>query len=286
MQTLRIIVALIIAIGSYMFLSSSHYTTLWWKTDDARASKIYGEIVVLATKHSMYYAAANWFTSNGTGGYTGIQDIDANERRTIFSLWDGPNYTVPSTSYKDQKTITNRFTNEGSGEHSHMVIDWKLGEVFKFYVTKSPSKTTPNATDSKYYFYDKSLHKWRQTVTITSPNDSGTEIGISNFGGLGSFLESFADRDIFIPKIVLYRLWMGNTPATMKPLTQATATHGMCGQFADYYFLAQGNRLAVSWVFHKWRKFGKAVFEKTNEPMTPLTPRPIPTTTIHELEKL
>ena len=67
-------------------------------------------------------------------------------------------------------------------------------------------------------------------------------------GGLNSFLENFAGKDRAVPKLALYRLWLGSSVETMKCLTKAGGD-GTWGQLHDAYFLAEGDPAALKGVF-------------------------------------
>jgi hypothetical protein len=117
------------------------------------------------------------------------------------------------------KTIFNRFGGEGEGGHTHMLWDWKLGETFQFFVQKQPG-VTPDTTDARYWIYDRKQKKWLHSATINSPNGGKKSVATIG-GGLNSFLENFASKDKNIPKIALYRLWLGTSVDKLKCLTRA-----------------------------------------------------------------
>ena len=107
-----------------------------------------------------------------------------------------------------------------------MLWDWKVGDTFQFFVQKRPG-AAEGTTDARYYIYDRGAKKWRHSATITCPNgDKKSEASVATIGGggLASFLENFVGKDRDVPKLALYRLWLGTDVDTMKCLTQRKAT--------------------------------------------------------------
>lgn len=252
---------------------------LWW--DEAPRQKdatcVYGEITVLATHPAIYYCGANWHPGEPAGGYCGIQHNGPRERRTIFSIWDTSAELHPRVTQADLETIFNRFGGEGEGAHTHMLWDWQVGDTFQFFVQKAPGATT-GTTDARYYIYDRDAMQWRHSATITSPNgDSKREGSVSTIGGggLASFLENFLGKDRDVPKIALYRLWLGTGSDDLKCLTRASGD-GTWGQLHDAYFLAEGNAKALEATFGKLQaKYGTPVFGREGRTLEPISDRPL-----------
>src|SRR5579872_7077072 len=226
---------------------------LWWDTNKLdSATCLYGEITVLATHHAIYDCGANWHPGEPAGGYCGIQHNGPKERRTIFSIWDTSAKLHPRVTQADPKTIFNRFGGEGEGAHTHLLWDWKAGDTFQFFVRKRPGRAK-GTTDALYYIYDQRAKRWRHGATITSPNgDSKSQASVATLGGggLASFLENFAGKDRDVPKLALYRLWLGTGVDSMKCLTRAQGD-GTWGQLHDAYFLAEGERKKLDALFNK-----------------------------------
>ena len=219
---------------------------LWWDLEGQKdATCLYGEITVLATHPHIYYCGANWHPGEPAGGYCGIQHNGEKERRTIFSIWDTSPELHPKVTAADPHTIFNRFGGEGEGAHTHMLWDWKFGETFQFFVQKTPGNG--DTTDARYYIFDLKQKKWLHSATINSPNGGKKSVATIGGGGLYSFLENFAGKDKAVPKLALYRLWLGPSVEKMKCLTKAGGD-GDWGQLHDAYFLAEGDqgRLAAS----------------------------------------
>jgi hypothetical protein len=248
---------------------------LWWNLEkQADATCLYGQITVLATNPGIYYCGANWHPGEAAGGYCGIQHNSIKERRTIFSIWDTSPTLHPKVTQSDPHTIFNRFGNEGSGSHTHMVWPWELGKTFQFVVQKLPSQT-PDNTDTRYCIYDPSQKKWLHMATITSPN--GGKKSVSTIGGgLNSFLENFTGKDRTVPKIALYRLWLGSSADTMKCLTKAGGD-GAWGQLGDAYFLAEGAPMELNAAFSKLeQEYGKPLFGEKGKKLNPISEKTLP----------
>ncbi|MFO0892288.1 MAG: DUF3472 domain-containing protein [Isosphaeraceae bacterium] len=230
------------------FLAEDAYGQhLWWDLEgEHEATCLYGEIVVLATEPHIYYCGANWHPGEPAGGYCGIQHNGPRERRTIFSIWDTSPVLHPSVTAADPKTIFNRFGGEGEGAHTHMIWDWKEREPFRFFVHKVPG-AEPGTIDARYFVLDPGQKHWTHSATITSPQ--GGKKSVATFGGgLNSFLENFTGRGKQVPKLALYRLWLGRSPETLRCLTRARGD-GTWGVLNDAYYLAEGDPAALSALF-------------------------------------
>jgi hypothetical protein len=258
---------------------------LWWNLEGQKdATCIYGEITVLATHPAIYYCGANWHPGQPAGGYCGIQDNSARERRTIFSIWDTSPQLHPAVTEADPDTLFGRFGGEGEGGHTHMVWPWKTNETFQFFVQKQPGADT-NTTDARYYIYDRDSHKWRHSATINSPNGGHSSVTTLG-GGINSFLENFAGRDADVPKLALYRLWLGSSPDQLKCLTRAQGD-GTWGELHNAYFLAQGKKEALDAVFASFEKdYGKPTYGVRREALPPIESRPVPPAVVEALKNL
>jgi hypothetical protein len=258
---------------------------LWWNLEGQKdATCLYGEITVLATAPCIYYCGANWHPGEPAGGYCGIQHNSETERRTIFSIWDTTATLHPKVTAADPKTIFNRFGGEGEGAHTHMVWPWNIGDTFQFFVRKQQGKG--DTTDTRYYIYDRSQKKWLHSATISNPNGGKASVATIG-GGLNSFLENFAGKDKEVPKLALYRLWLGNSLDSMKCLTRAQGD-GTWGQFHDCYFLAEGDPAALRAVFAQWKKkkFGVPLIAEKGKSLAPISDVPLPKKLIANLKKL
>jgi hypothetical protein len=258
---------------------------LWWNLEGQKnATCLYGEITVLATHPGIFYCGANWHPGEPAGGYCGIQHNGLDERRIIFSIWDTTPELHPKVTEADSHTIFNRFGGEGTGAHTHMIWPWQIGGVFRFFVHKARGKD-PDTTDALYYFYDNKQRKWLPSATITSPN--GGKPSVATFGGgLNSFLENFAGRDRAVPKLALYRLWLGASADQLQCLTRATGD-GKWGQLHDEYFLAEGSDDELTRLFAKLEhEFGKPAFGGEKTDLQPISDKALHSETIKELRNL
>jgi hypothetical protein len=270
-----------IVVGAALALSAGRVEAqhLWWPESPTRkdATCVYGEITVLLTHPGIYYCGANWHPGAPAGGYCGIQHNGPAERRAIFSIWDTSAKLHPTVTRADPKTIFNRFGGEGEGAHTHMLWDWKEGDTFQFLVRKQPGGA-PGTTEARYYVYDRGSDKWRHSATITSPNgDKKSEGSVATIGGggLGSFLENFAGKDKEVPKVALYRLWLGTDTDKMKCLTRASGD-GTWGQLHGAYFLAEGEPKRLEAAFGQLKdKYGDPVFGRAGTNLTPIPDTPL-----------
>jgi len=258
---------------------------LWWNLEgQTEATCLYGEITVLATQPAIYYCGANWHPGEPAGGYCGIQHNGLQERRTIFSIWDTSAELHPKVTEADPRTIFNRFGGEGTGSHTHMLWNWKIGETFRFFVRKQVG-ASPDTTDTRYYICDHSQDKWLHSATITSPNGGKKSVATIG-GGLNSFLENFAGKDRAAPKIGLYRLWLGPSVDKMKCLTRAQGD-GTWGQLHDAYFLAEGDGTQLAKVFSVLEKdHGKPVFGAKGMDLKPISEKAVPAAVLEALKDL
>jgi hypothetical protein len=283
--------AVALAAGVTLFLASDRADAqhLWWDTGKPDgATCLYGEVTVLATHPGIYYCGANWHPGEPAGGYCGIQHNGPQERRTIFSIWDTSPKLHPKVTQADPRTIFNRFGGEGEGAHTHMLWDWRAGDTFQFFVRKQPGTAT-GTTDTRYYVYDRRSKRWRHSATITSPNgDKKSEASVATIGGggLASFLENFVGKDRDVPKLALYRLWLGTEVGALKCLTLAQGD-GTWGQLHDAYFMAEGRGKELGTLYRKLRgQYGEPVFGREGRKLDPITDKPLPAQVVKELKAL
>jgi hypothetical protein len=265
--------------------STARAQHLWWNLEGQKEGKcLYGEITVLATHTTIYYCGANWHPGEPAGGYCGIQHNGPTERRTIFSIWDTSADMHPKVTAADKGTIFGRFGGEGEGGHTHMLWPWKVGETFQFFVRKQPG-SKPDSTACLYYVYDRETKAWRHSATITSPIGGHKSVATLG-GGMNSFLENFSGRDREVPKLALYRLWLGTGLDQMKCLTRAGGD-GKWGELKDAYFLAEGNGTRLAAEFARLEpKYGKPQFGAKGKDLAPIPNQPLPADLIKALGKL
>ncbi len=272
------------ALPLLLWCGSAQAQHLWWNTEGQRnATCLYGQIIVLATHPGIYYCGACWHPGEPAGGYCGIQHNGEQERRTIFSIWDTSASLHPTVTQADPRTLCNRFGGEGEGAHTHMLWPWHVGETFDFFVRKQPG--AGDTTRTRYYLYDRAQWQWLHSATISNPNGGFGSVATIG-GGLNSFLENFVGRDQAIPKVALYRLWLGPTPDSMKPLTRAVGD-GLWGELGDAYFLAEGDQAAIAAVFAGVEaEYGKPVPGEKGKGLAPLPARPLPPALVSLLDNL
>ncbi len=259
---------------------------LWWDKEGEKdaATCLYGETTVLATIPGIYYSSAGWWPGEAAGGYCGIQHNGPKERRTIFAIWDTSPELRPAVTAADRRTYFGRFGGEGEGGHTHMLWDWKERDTFRFFIQKAPGEK-PDTTDARYYVYDPVKKVWIHGATITSPNGGKPSVATLG-GGINSFLENFAGADKAVPKLALYRLWLGPRPNRMRCLTKAGGD-GIWGQLNGCYFLAEGSEDRLQALFARLEKdYGRPVFGAQGKELPPIPDRPLPDTLIQELAAL
>ena len=259
---------------------------LWWADGgDKNATCAYGQITVLATHPSTYYCGINWHPGEPAGGYCGIQHNDGTEQRTICSVWDTSATLHPSVTFADGQAVGGRFGGEGEGAHSHMLWPWKLGQTFQFYVAKTPGKKD-GTTDLRYYALDEMKKGWVHVSSIEMPDGGQSSVPTISGGGMASFLENFSGEDKQVPRVALYRLWIGHSPATLKPLTTAGGD-GQWGQIHGAYYLAGGDPAAVAGVFAKVAdKYGKPSAGDHGDKLRPTPPEPLSPKLVDALKHL
>jgi hypothetical protein len=273
------------ATATLLLCATAYAQHLSWDLEGQKdATCLYGEITVLATAPQIYYCGANWHPGEPAGGYCGIQHNSETERRTIFSVWDTSPQLLPKVTAADPRTVSERFGGEGTGAHTHMLWPWKSGDTFQFFVDKVPGKTQ-DTTDTRYYIYDRAHEKWIHSATITNPNGGKRSVATLG-GGLNSFLENFSGQHRDLPKLALYRLWLGSSVETLKCLTKAGGD-GTWGQLYDAYFLAEGSDAALNGVLIELKKkHGQAVMGTEGRQLEPIADAPLDEKVITALKKL
>jgi hypothetical protein len=272
-------------VATLMLCATAHAQHLTWNLAGQNdATCLYGEITVLATAPHIYYCGANWHPGEPAGGYCGIQHNSETERRTIFSIWDTSPQLHPQVTAADARTISERFGGEGTGANTHMLWPWKLGDTFQFFVEKAPGKAS-ETTDTRYYICDRTHENWLHSATITNPN-GGKKCVATLGGGLNSFLENFSGQHRDLPKLALYRLWLGSSVDTMKCLTKAVGD-GTWGQMHDAYFLAEGDPAALKGVFTELKeKYGEPLLGGEGKTLGPISDSPLDKKLIAALKSL
>ncbi len=220
---------------------------LYWHAPHATAyTALYGEIEVLASGPTIYFCGCNWWPGSPAGGYTGIQEKDDAKRNMIFSIWDTSDVLHPAVVEAHPQAKFSRFGGEGTGAHTDMPLGWQLHKTYRYYVTKEQDRTKTR-TLTRLYFENVEQHRWVHQATISNPND-GHE-SVTTFGGmLNSFLENWSGKGKNIPKIALYRLWVGRSPMDLESVTQASGD-GIWGTMNGSFYLAEGDSALLATIF-------------------------------------
>ncbi len=259
---------------------------LWWKAHapGQKFTCMYGEIQVLATNPAIYYCGCTWWPGQPAGGYTGIQDPGGGRHNMIFSIWDTSPELHPTVVEADPRTAHNRFGGEGTGAHTHLDYHWELGQVYRFYVTKTQDATAAN-TLTRLYYRDEKTGKWVHEATISNPNN-GSESVPTFGGGLNGFLENWLGKDREAPKLALYRLWLGNSPDDLMCVNHAGGD-GKWGVLNDWFYLAEGDDAALAAVIDRSRIPNSPMIlnEKRGDELE-ISYKPVPAATVRELHHL
>ncbi len=135
-------------------------------------------------------------------GYFGMQVNSPTERRVIFSVWDSGGEAKDRAEVaaedrvqlveKGDGVVASGFGNEGTGGHSHLVHDWRLGDTLRFVFRVEPTAATTTYTGWFQHLRDGELldgevldRGWRLVASFRAPKDGG------RLRGLYSFSENF-----------------------------------------------------------------------------------------------
>jgi hypothetical protein len=148
-----------------------------------KVAMAYNEVTAREDPIHTYYCAIGFGR-----GYFGMQVNGPHERRIIFSIWDaGKEPTDPKKVSDEDRVVllakgdgvfTDRFGNEGTGGHSHLVYNWKTGQPQRFLVTAKPDGTGTIYTG---YFYFSIRKKWDLIASFRAPHDGGYLTGLYSF---------------------------------------------------------------------------------------------------------
>jgi hypothetical protein len=174
---------------------------LWYDVPKANVNDIewfYCELTPKTDPLWTYYMATGWHR-----GYFGMQVNSKTERRVIFSVWDSGNEAVDRKKVKAEDLVqlikkgddvhAGGFGNEGTGGHSHLVHDWKLGDTIRFLVRAQPDgkHTTYTGWFSHVHGDSESQQPepWQLVASFKAPRDG------KHLHGLYSFSENFSGRN-------------------------------------------------------------------------------------------
>jgi hypothetical protein len=192
----------------------------------------YTEVTATADPVATYYCAAGW-----SRGYFGYQVNSATERRIIFSVWDaGKEPTDPKRVAardrvelleKGKDVYADRFGNEGTGGHSHLVYPWKTGRTYQFLVTARPDG--PGHAIYAGYFFFPERSAWGLIARFRAPVKTPEGQTISpdmSLRGLYAFDEDFWPNNGDQRREALFgNQWVRTTDGKWHPLTEATFSH-------------------------------------------------------------
>jgi hypothetical protein len=194
---------------------------------DAKVEWFYNEVTVREEPLWSYYMACGFHR-----GYFGIQVNSPTERRIIFSIWDSGNEGVDRKKVADddrvqllgkgENVVASDFGNEGTGGHSHLVYNWKIGETYKFLVSAKPDGT--HTTYSGYFFFPET-QKWSLIATFRAPKDG------SYLKGLYSFNENFVGTNGDKRRLAEFgNQWIKTADGKWTELLAAKFTHDPTGK--------------------------------------------------------
>ena len=186
---------------------------------EVKVGAFYCEVTAVEDPVGTYYEACGWHR-----GYFGMQVNGPDERRIIFSIWDGgggamSRSEVPAEKRttllaKGEDVVADGFGGEGSGGHSHLLYMWKTGVKQRFLVTAQPT----NGTFTIYsgYYYHPERQRWMLISSWRAPQDGQW------MHGLNSFSEDFnADNAQVLRKALYGNQWIRTAEGQWQELTTA-----------------------------------------------------------------
>lgn len=206
-----------------------------------------------------YYMATGWHR-----GYFGMQVNSKTERRVIFSVWDSGNEAVDRSKVKAEDLVqlvkkgdgvhADGFGNEGTGGHSHLVHDWKLGDTIRFAVRAQVVDSHTIYTGWFSHVHadakDQAPDPWQLVASFNAPRDG------KYLHGLYSFSENFSgsngDRD---RQCDFGNIWLRSKDGAWLSVREAKFTHDGHGKIrtdrhggvrSGRFYLQHGNFLAKS----------------------------------------
>jgi hypothetical protein len=188
----------------------------------------YCEVTGIEAPVWTYFEACGWHR-----GYFGMQVNSATERRIIFSVWDSGNESTDRDKVGQQDRVTlvakgegvfsGDFGNEGTGGHSHLVYNWKTGQIQRFLVTAKPA----GATHTIYagYWFQPEQKKWMLISSWKAPKDGGY------LRGLYSFNENFGGGNGQLRRKALFgNQWFHTSEGQWHEQLTATFSHDKSGK--------------------------------------------------------
>lgn len=182
-------------------------------------------------------------------GYLGMQVNSPTERRVIFSIWDSGTEKQDRANVaaadrvtlleKGEDVVASDFGNEGTGGHSHKIVDWRKGEPVSFLVTAKPEGSTTEYAG----YYARSKGPWKLIARFRAPKDgnylSGLYSFVENFGGSTGQVRRAAEFD---------SQFVYSAEGVSTPLTKATFSHDSHGREnrLDYFAKGEGTHFLLT----------------------------------------
>lgn len=202
---------------------------------DAKITAFYCEVDPKTDPTHTFYMACGF-----RRGYFGMQVNSPTERRVIFSIWDSGNEAIDRNKVKEEDRVkllakgdavyASDFGNEGTGGHSHLKSNWKMGKTFKFLVTAKPEGTTTTYTS---YFWFPDRNAWGMIASFRAPKDGGY------LKGLHSFNENFWGTNGNLKRRAEYKnQWIQTEGGKWTELTKARFTCDPTGRADRFDYTA------------------------------------------------
>ena len=224
----------------------------------SQAEWIYCELTPKTDPLWTYYEAIGWHR-----GYFGMQVNSPSERRIIFSVWDAGKEPINRSKVAKENRVqllakgpdvqAGGFGHEGTGGHSHLVYNWKLGDSFRFLLHAervgakdgAQSKSVSTQTIYSAWFYFPEKHAWGLIASFKAPRDGSLP------RGLYSFNENFSGANGQERRVCeFHNQWIRTSDGHWYPLLEARFTHDghgrkerldrSAGLRADRFYLANG----------------------------------------------
>lgn len=191
-----------------------------------------------------YYMATGWHR-----GYFGMQVNSERERRLIFSVWDAGDEAVDRRKVgaadrvtlvaKGDRVHADDFGHEGTGGHSHLVHDWRLGSTFRFLLHAC---TDGDATTYSGWFWFAERDQWGLIASFRAPKDGKRPRGLYSFSENFSGASGDAARECEFGNA-----WVRTTGGEWLPLLRARFTHDATGESVrrDRHAELRGDRFVL-----------------------------------------
>lgn len=190
------------------------------------AEWFYCEVTPRTDPVHTFYMATGW-----SRGYFGVQVNSATERRFIFSVWDAGNEATDRSKVaaddrvqliaKGDGVVAEDFGNEGTGGHSHVVRDWKLGGTFAFLV-----HAAIDGTHTTYTGWSRMApaEPWQLIASFRAPKDG------KGLQGLHSFVENFSGSNGDLARDCEFGNVWARVGGAWRPLREAAFTQDATGR--------------------------------------------------------